>query len=287
VRRIFTNDEANEAGVTAAALRWGERHGRWRRIDRCVWGEGPEDPSPVDRAVASVLATRGVASGCFSAAMHELDGIAFCGPDISVPPSGNARRVGVRRRNIPDDRIVAVGGVPCTDGLQTLLDLAPIVDDLVWEQALESALRKRLVTLADLEANYVGCRGAARIRRVLGLRPRGAPATESLLETLMVQLMRTVPGLPPFERQYRVFDCNGLFVARVDFANADLGAFLELDGEHHKGQPVYDANRETAVVAATAWLCGRFTWTEVTRVPRTTGRRLLAIAERARQRPLA
>ena len=97
----------------------------------------------------------------------------------------------------------------------------------------------------------------------------------------MVQLIRTVPGLPEPVRQLVIEDAH----ARLDLAWPELGLFVELDGEHHTGQPVYDARRETAVVAATGWLCGRFTWTEVVRTPRSTARRLEALAEQARRRP--
>src|SRR5439155_25335765 len=83
-----------------------------------------------------------------------------------------------------------------------------------------------------------------------------------------------------------VVDLYGQFVARVDLAWPKLGLFIELDGEHHAGQPVYDARRETAVVAATGWLCGRFTWSEVVRIPRTTARRLAALVEQTHRRPL-
>ncbi|MEY2461182.1 MAG: hypothetical protein QOG30_3012, partial [Acidimicrobiaceae bacterium] len=44
--------------------------------------------------------------------------------------------------------------------------------------------------------------------------------------------------------------------------------------------------RETAVVAATGWLCGRFTWTEVTRYRTHTIRRLAELAMQARRRPM-
>jgi very-short-patch-repair endonuclease len=84
--------------------------------------------------------------------------------------------------------------------------------------------------------------------------------TESLLETLMVQLAREVDGLADPSRQHRVYDVHGSFVARVDLCWLTLGLFLELDGQHHKNQPLYDARRETAIVAATGWLAGRFTW---------------------------
>jgi hypothetical protein len=192
-----------------------------------------------------------------------------------------------RRRNLPPERITRVAGVPCVDALQALIDLASVVDDLVWEQALETALRKRLTTIDHIEqAVRIRTPGAARIRRVLAVRPPDAPPTESMLETLMVQLMRAVPGIGPPTRQLEVFDRHGQFVARVDLSWPGDGVFFELDGQHHTGQPVYDASRETAVVATTGWLCGRFTWYEVVRTPRTTARRAYGVFEQARRRPL-
>lgn len=98
----------------------------------------------------------------------------------------------------------------------------------------------------------------------------------------MIQLLRTVPGLPEPERQVRIANAHGDFVAFVNLASPSPGLFLEcLDGEQHKGQPVYDARRETAVVAATGWLPGRFTWTEVVRLPTSTGRRMAALFDQA------
>jgi hypothetical protein len=208
--------------------------------------------------------------------------------DVTVLPGRRSSRPGVRRRVLPPERIVVISGIPCTDGLQTLVDLAVGLDDLGWEQALESALRRRL-TVAELEAalpslGQARTPGVARMRRVLALRPPGAPATESLLETLMLQLIRATPELPEPERQVTVRnqDCN--FVARVDLAWPSLGIFVELDGEHHKGQPVYDSMRQTAVTAATGWLCGRFTWTEVVRYPTVTRRGLVDLADHAGRR---
>lgn len=278
MRRLFTSDQA---GLSPAALRWGEGQGRWRRIDRRVWAEGPEDPSELDVARAAVMATGGVASHHLAAVLLGLDAVDLDGLWVTISPTANGRRERVCRRNLPADRVVGVNGMRCTDGLQTMVDVATSLDDLVWEQALESALRKRLTSVDELRT-VVNGRG----RRVLALRPAGAPATESLLETLMVQLARRVPGLPEPVRQLRIEDAHGEFVARVDQAWPELGLFLELDGQHHGGQPVYDARRETAVVAVTGWLCGRFTWTEVVRVPNSTARRLAALADQARRRPV-
>jgi hypothetical protein len=56
------------------------------------------------------------------------------------------------RQSIDPTRVVAVGGIRCADGLQTLIDLSAVLDDDRWEQALESALRKQLCTVGGLEA---------------------------------------------------------------------------------------------------------------------------------------
>jgi hypothetical protein len=162
----------------------------------------------------------------------------------------------------------------------------------VWEQALESALRKRLTSIAEIEAVLPALGrsrtpGVRRMCRMLALRPGGFPAHGESARDADVQLIREVGSLPEPTRQLEVVDDGGSFVARIDLSWPDLGLFLKLDGQHHEDQPVYDARRETAVVAATAWLPGRFTWHEVVRVPRTTSRRLVALAEQARRRPLA
>jgi hypothetical protein len=272
VRRLFFSDE-----VTEGTLRWGERTGRWRRADRCVSAEGPEEVSQFDRARAAVMATGGVASHHLAGVLYGLDSVSVDGTWVTLARNASGRRPRVSRRDLPPERIVTVAGLRCTDGMQTLLDLVPPLSDAEWEQALESALRKRLTVVTAFDDVR-----ALRVRRVLERRPAGAPPTESLLETLMVQLARTVPGLPEPVRQLWIEAAR----ARLDLAWPELGLFIELDGQHHKGQPVYDARRETAIVAATGWLCGRFTWTEVVHTPRATARRLADLAEQARRRPL-
>ena len=291
MRCLFTSEAAAARGVTRAALRWGEQQGRWRWIDRGVYGQGPQEPNALDRARAAVMRRDGVAGGTLAGVLHELDAVVLDESEVVVASTRSGRGTGVRRRVIDPACVVIVGGMKCANGRRTMIDLAATLNDLRWEQALESAVRKRLVTIAELEAclpelSRARTPGTPRIRRVLALRPPGAPPTESLLETLMVQRARTVDGLPPPTRQYRVEDAYGVFVARVDLCWPDVGLFIELDGEHHKGQPVYDASRETAVVAAKGWLCGRFSWSEVVYHPRHTARRLAAVYAQARRRPL-
>jgi very-short-patch-repair endonuclease len=273
MRRLFT---AEESGLSTSELRWGEHKGKWRRVACRVYGEGPEPPTPLDLARAELLARGEVARDDVAGLLLGLDSVVF----LDRP----------RRRYLPPpQRLLVVEGIQCGNGIQTLIDLAARLDDLRWEQAYESGRRKGLVCDEEmLEAlpalGRARIPGTARIRRVLQMRRPGEPPTESLLETLMVQLGREVPEVGWFERQYVVHDENGIFVARLDLCRPDVGAFTELDGQQHKDQPVYDAMRQTDVVAATGWLPGRFTWTEVTRFPNVTKHRLANLFRQARSR---
>ncbi|HZQ83953.1 MAG TPA: DUF559 domain-containing protein [Acidimicrobiales bacterium] len=281
MRRLLTIEELTRHGVTRDA-----RDEGWLRLSRGVYGEGKSPPTKMEVALAEVLATRGAACGRVAAALYGLEGVTVLGPQVVVTSSLGHRRPGVRRRKLKPGDIRLVGDFACTNPLVTMLDLASEVDDLVWEQALESALRKKLVTIEQIERALPGARGAERMRRVLALRPKGAPPTGSILETLMVQLARRIKGLQPPSRQVEIHRPSGTFVAFVDLAWPELGVFIELDGEGHKDQPVYDAVRQTAVTGCTGWLCGRFTWSDVVYRPANTARELQRLIDQARRRPL-
>lgn len=279
MRRPFTTKDAYEAGVSRTSLRWRVERGTLQRIGRGVYLEGGEPPTPFECALGIVVATDAVASHSLAGVLHDLDGLTLRPPFASLPHIRKTRLAGLTYRDIADDDVTLVSGYRCTTGTRTMIDLASVLDDLQWEQALESALRKQLTTIERLTAAIASVKGAKRIRRVLAGRPRGAPPTESLLETLMVQLIRTEPRLPIPDRQVIVLDQRDRFVARVDLAWPEHGIFLELDGHHHKDQPAYDANRQTRVVTASAWRPARFTWYEVRNTPKSTLRQLMNLFE--------
>lgn len=273
MRRLFTVHDAADVDLSKHALAWGVRTGRWVRVTRGVYAEGAQSPSALDRERAVVLARGAVARGGLGGVLLGLDAVRLDGR-----PTREGRAV--------VGSIVA--GTPCASAIQVLVDLAATLEDDAWEQALESALRKRLTTILEIEALQPELQrqrlpGAPRIRRVLGRRPDGAPPTESLLETLALQLARATP-LGEMVRQHVVENVHGDFVARVDLCRPDIGVFFELDGQQHRDQPVYDAARETAVVATTGWLPGRFTWHQIVHTPRTSQRRMAQVAAQALRR---
>ena len=141
MRRLFRVEEATARGLTRSVFAGvSERDAgdgssgaftprgltnRTRSIDSC--------PGPRDRG-------RSAAAG--RAVLHGLDGVTE--PDDRP----------LRRGSLPDQRVVTIDGIRCADGFQTLVDLAADLDDLRWEQALESALRKRLTSIREIEAAF-------------------------------------------------------------------------------------------------------------------------------------
>jgi hypothetical protein len=269
MRRVF---DFVDAGLTNGEAAWAVKTGELTRVQRGVYAEGPEPPTALDRARAKVVASKREARGGLAGVLLGLDSVV-----LDDRPT--------RRAPLPPDRIVIAHDMRCADGLQAMIDLASILDDDTWEQALESALRKELVTIAELDDIPSWTPGAPRIRRVLARRPPDAPPTESLLETLALQLARPILGEPV--RQLVVRSRHGTFIARIDLSWPDREIFFELDGQGHKDQPVYDATRETAVVAATGWLPGRFTWREITRIPVSTQRRFVELRAQSDRRRAA
>lgn len=60
------------------------------------------------------------------------------------------------RRDIPTCEITVIDGYECTNAVRTMIDLAAVLNDLQWEQALESALRKCHFQIDQLEAALEG-----------------------------------------------------------------------------------------------------------------------------------
>src|SRR5688572_12595541 len=130
MRRLFTIDQVRS---TSDALRWAVEKQRVTSVGRGVYAMGPEAPTALDRARADVLRSGREARGHLAGVLHGLDSVYLDGRPT-------------RRDRLPDGWVVELGGVRCANGLTTMIDLARTLDDLTWEQALESALRKGLTT---------------------------------------------------------------------------------------------------------------------------------------------
>jgi very-short-patch-repair endonuclease len=197
-----------------------------------------------------------------------LDGVDIGAPEITGRPD--------RSRGLPVTRVTSLGpadrtvhrGLPVTSAGRTLVDLGTALGADEVERALESALRSRLVSVADMEGR---CRGPVRggalvLREVLRRRPGAAPPTESDAETRFIQLVRRA-GFPAPVRQMAVM-CHGRRF-RLDAAWPAERLAVEIDGAatHANAEALgRDLRRQNALVLE-GWTVLRFTWEDVVRYP--------------------
>jgi Protein of unknown function (DUF559) len=170
------------------------------------------------------------------------------GIDVVVPEGVYRRRPGIRvhrRSGLAAEHRRSVGGIPVTDPVSTLVDLAAGTPDWRLERALNDADRLDLVDLEHLRATVDRLpprHGLARLRRLLG----GSALTDSGLERRFLAIVRRA-GVPPPETQASV---NGY---RVDFYWPHIGLVVEVDGwRYHRtaGQQATDHRRDHAHAAA-------------------------------------
>ena len=150
-------------------------------------------------------------------------------------------------------------GIPVTDPIDTLIDLASCIDGEPLAQAVNEADRLDLVNPEELRAAIESIRGRPGIGGLRALLDQQTYVrTDSALERSFLRLARAA-GLPVPETQVRV---NGY---RVDFYWPKLGLVVETDGlRYHRtaGQQAKDRERDQAHTAA-GFLALRFTAAQV------------------------
>lgn len=282
MRFPFTTRQALAQGISASAL---TRQVQRREIQRVCQGAYVEGSNPViaeEYAAAVTIVSGGFAVGSFAAHLHGFDIQRIEKPFATVGKGRKSIRKGVHSRQLPSSSLVTVNGLLCTSATQTVLDMAELVEDDVWEWVLESALRSRKVSIREIEAASTNRGlGASRMRRVLTRRGSPVVPTDSLLETRMVQLVRRSEILPTPERQIIAFSKWGTPIGRVDLLWRQANLFVELDGSHQGGQLQHDVTRENAISAETGWRAVRLTWANVVNSPSVTLGRLEEIYKSA------
>jgi very-short-patch-repair endonuclease len=164
--------------------------------------------------------------------------------DVTLPPGRFHRRPGIkahRRRDLSSEHRRDVAGIPVTDPVSTLVDLASCAPAWRVERAINEADRLDLVDPEALRRIVAGLGprpGMACMRRLLGL----DALTETGLERRFLTIVRAA-SLPLPETQVTV---NGY---RVDFYWPHLGLVVETDGwRYHRtpGEQASDHRRDQA-----------------------------------------
>ncbi len=275
---LLTRAQALSAGLTEGDVRARLGSGRWASVHRSVYRICGAPLTEVQMLLAAVLAAGAGATASHRAAAW-LWGLQdeLC-VEVTVPPNRSPKlgAVAVHRPHLEPQAISCRRGVPVTNPLRTLLDLAAVPDDQRVEQALDRGLARRLFNLAAVEAELArhggrGRRGTARLRLCLAQRGAGPERPPSMLESRMQRLLLAA-RLPAPRREHRVL--GGRY--RLDFAWPEAGLAVEVDGySSHSSLVAFqeDRTRQNALVAA-GWTVLRFTWKDLWEQPAAVTHRL-------------
>jgi very-short-patch-repair endonuclease len=259
---VFTLADAKAAGLSRCQIR--ERVA----LDWIVCHEGvfriagtPESWRGRMRAAVSAAAPHGALSHRSGAAFYELPGRTIEFAELTCPRWLRARHPGVvvhETSRLSEIDVRTVDGIRVTSPERTVVDLASIfVSPRFLETVIQSARRQRLITHESMTETFArnarrGRRGIRALRTALELWDPESRATESEMETLLVQVLRR-HGYPELVTQFEVFDEGGVFVARVDAALPESRITIEYDSmqEHSdEFQLARDAARRNRIVAA-------------------------------------
>jgi len=170
----------------------------------------------------------------------------------------------IRRANLGRCDVVAARGLPTTSALRTLRDLClrfSLTESVVFA---DTALHKRLITVADLAQwakTSLNHHGVKRLRTVLRyVEPKAASPMETRLRMRVV-----LARLPRPEPQVPIYDGHR-FLGRPDLYYRDARLGLEYDGATHKNSVLEDNRRQNLLIGAGVRLL-RFTASDIYNSP--------------------
>lgn len=274
---VFSRDEAMRLGATRYVIEWRLRTGRWVRLSSGIYRVAGAPASWRQTVFAEVLGWGDDAAASYRSAAS-LWTLAGCASEkVELTVVGRQRRTSSRaiihrERSMPGMDRTVVAAIPVTAPARTLIDIAAVLDTATVEEALDDALRRRLVSLSRLrwrveELAGRGRPGSAVIRRLIAARTDATEVPQSVLETRLLRLVRGA-GLPRPVVQQEVRD-KGRVVAVVDLAYPDRRLAIEADGyrwHSSRRRWEHDLERRNALTAL-GWSVVHVTWEQLTRRP--------------------
>ncbi|MEN8233936.1 MAG: type IV toxin-antitoxin system AbiEi family antitoxin domain-containing protein [Actinomycetota bacterium] len=271
---VFTLQQAVAAGLSARAVRDRVRRGTFERIHPGVFGYPGSGDDWHRRVFAAVLsASLPAAASHRTAAL--LWGLTDRTPDFVEIVARRHKRVhrGAfavhESKDLVDSDIVTVDGIPTTTAVRTVVDLGASARPRFVERCLDTGLRKKLFTAWEVRCFVArvarpGRTGVGTIRPLVEERLLWGTITDSDLEDLFRSVVSPLP-FPMPDLQYRLFDPDGAFVGRFDFAYPPRNALIETDSEGWHMDPVsFQRDREKQNRAhALGWTVYRFTWRQL------------------------
>jgi very-short-patch-repair endonuclease len=171
----------------------------------------------------------------------------------------------VSRAALEPSDVVVRHGLPATSITRTLIDLGrklPLTESVAVVDMALHAGRVRFPDLAAAVERQAGTRNVAQLRRLVDLADgRAESAMESRLRIMLVEA-----GLPRPLVQARLYDEDGIFLARPDLFYPDSRLVIEYDGGSHRRSLGEDNRRQNRLINA-GYKPLRFTAPDVLRTP--------------------
>jgi hypothetical protein len=165
--------------------------------------------------------------------------------------------------------IVRMDSIPITSAPRTVVDLGASVPMGMVARCLDTGLRKGLFALLDVDLFVMrvaksGRTGVGVIRPLLDERRLWQGITDSDLEDMFRRIVEPAPVTMP-DAQHVVYELDGTFVGRFDFAYPETYSLFELDSEGWHMDPVsFQRDREKQNRAhALGWTVYRFTYRQL------------------------
>ena len=259
------------AGMSRRELVRRTSRGQLRQLTPHLYTDVRE-PQPDEPLRAAAVALCGTVSHTSAALLWGLELAATPRqPTVTVGRDrSRARLVDVRvhRSDLGDQDVRWRDGVRVTTVLRTVLDLCRSLPLAEAVAVADSALRRRLLTVAELRTALLALaagRGRAFVARVVALvDPRSGSVLESLVRVLLHE-----HGVRAPRTQVVVRSRTGARIGRVDFAWSDARLVVEADGfAFHADRRRYrDDRRRANALVVEGWRLLRFSWEDVLHEP--------------------
>lgn len=261
---VVSRRQLIHAGLGRSSIAWKLKTGELERVSELVYRIRGAVPCWQRSAMEGLLicGPGSALSHATAAWLHRLDG--FSAPtivDVSRASAAPRPIEGVRfhrdPRVSPQNVITDIWRI--TGVQRTLVDLAGQLDDQSLEIALDSAQRRYKYAGDWLEAYLKelkpqGTPGLSRLIELFNLR-RGV-VTDSPLEVKVLRKLRQV-GLLPTDTPFEVYEHDGTYVMRLDFAWASLKIALHVDGYlWHQQRERFDRDaKQRSRLQVLGWRC--------------------------------
>ncbi len=279
-RGVFTLNQAIAAGLSNRAIRERIRRGALERIHPSVFGIAGSEDGWHRQVLAAVLsATEPAAASHRTAAL--LWGLTDQVPEVIEVVTRRHRRVHRlpfvvhESKDLLESDIVVVDGIPVTTAVRTVVDLGASASPRLVERCLDTGIRKSMFSAWDARCFIArvarsGRNGVGTVRPLVEQRIEWNTITESNMEDLLVAIIGPSP-FPLPDTQHSVFEPDGEFVGRFDFAYPTRKSLIETDSERwHMDPTSFQRDREKQNRAhALGWTVYRFTWRQLVDDPQS------------------